>query len=144
VVRKPRVILISTLIDGLSEEIWEMLEEFADIVVDDLPCSLPPIRSISHHIDIIPGASLPSKEACKLMPQDNEKVKKQAQGLMDKGLIRERLSPCVVPKMLSPKKDGGWRMCIDSRDINKLTIMYIFPLPRMDDLMDCLSGAMFF
>jgi hypothetical protein len=121
-----------------------LLEEFTDIVVDELPCSLPPIRSISHHIDLIPGASLPNKAAYRLTPQENEEVKRQVQDLMDKGLIRESLSPCVVPTVLSPKKDGGWRMCTDSREINNITIRYRFPLPRMDDLMDCLSGAKYF
>jgi hypothetical protein len=144
VVRKPRIVLTSTRVDDLPEEIQKLLEEFVDIVVDELPCSLPPIRSISHHIDLIPGASLPNKAAYRLTPQENEEVKRQVQDLMDKGLIRESLSPCVVPTVLSPKKDGGWRMCTDSREINKITIRYRFPLPRMDDLMDCLSGANFF
>jgi hypothetical protein len=58
VVRKPIIILNNTRIDYLPEEIQELLEEFANIVVDKLPCSLPPIRSISHHIDLILGASL--------------------------------------------------------------------------------------
>ena len=49
--------------DDLPEEVQELLEEFADIVVDELPRLLPPIRSVSHHIDLIPGASLPNKEA---------------------------------------------------------------------------------
>jgi hypothetical protein len=120
------------------------LDEFFDIVVDELPHSLPPIGSISHHIKLIPGASLPNKESYKLTPQENKEVKNQVQELLDKGLIRKILSPCVVPTMLSPKKDGGWRMCTDSRAIKKITIRYRFPLPRMDDLMDFLSGDSYF
>jgi hypothetical protein len=68
VVRKPRIVLTSTRVDDLVEEIRKLLEEFTDIVVDELPCSLPPIRSISHHIDLIPRSSLPNKEAYRLTP----------------------------------------------------------------------------
>jgi hypothetical protein len=144
VVRKPRIVLTSTRVDDLPDEIQELLGEFADIIVDELPHSLPPVRSVSHHIDLVPRASLSNKAAYRLTPQENEEVKRQVQDLLDKGLVRESLSPCAVPTVLSPKKDGGWRMCTDSRAINKITIRYRFPLPRMDDLMDCLSGANYF
>jgi hypothetical protein len=144
VVRKPRIVLTSTRVDDLPEEVQELLGEFTDIVVDKLPHSLPPIRSVSHHIDLIPGASLPNKVMYRLTPQENEEVKRQVQDLLDKDLVRESLIPCVVPTVLSPKKDGGWRMCTDLRAINKITIRYRFPLPRMDDLMDCLSREKYF
>jgi hypothetical protein len=115
VVRKPRVILTSTSMEYFPEEVQELLENFVDIVVDEFPSSLPPIRSISHHIDLIPGENLSNKAAYRLTPQENEEVKRQVQDLLDKGLVRESLSPCAVPTVLSPKKDGGWRMCTDSR-----------------------------
>jgi hypothetical protein len=76
VVRKPKIVLTSMRIDDLLEEIQELLEEFADMLVDELPCSLPPIWSISHHIDLIPGASLPNKEVYRLTSQENEEVKR--------------------------------------------------------------------
>jgi hypothetical protein len=141
---KPIVILTSTSMDDFSEEVHELLENICDIVVDELPNSLPPIRSIIHHIDLIPRESFPNKVTYRLTPRENEEVKNQVQELLDKGLVRERLSPCAVPTVLSPKKDGGWRMYTDSRDINKITIRYRFPFPGIDDLMDCLSGANFF
>jgi hypothetical protein len=62
VVRKPRVVLTNTYVEYFPIEIQELLENFVDIVVDELPHSLPPIRSISHHIDLIPGASFPTKQ----------------------------------------------------------------------------------
>ena len=107
VVRKPRVVLTSTRVDDLSEEIQELLKEFVDIVVEELPHSLSPMRSVSHHIDLILGASFPNKAAYRLTPQENEEVKRKVQELLDKGLIRESLSPCAIPTILSPKKDGG-------------------------------------
>jgi hypothetical protein len=112
-VRKPKIVLNSMRIDDLLEEIQEFLGEFIDIVVDKLPCSLPPIRSIIHHTDLIPGAILTNKALYSLTLQENEEVKRQVQDLMDKGLIRESLSPCTIPIVLNPKKDEGWRMCTD-------------------------------
>jgi hypothetical protein len=107
VVRKPRIVLTSTRVDDLPDEIQELLGEFADIIMDELPRLLPPMRGVSHHIDLIPGASLPNKSAYILTPQENEEVKRQVQELLDKGLVRESLSPCAAPTVLSPKKDGG-------------------------------------
>ena len=54
------------------------------------------------------------------------------------------MSPCVVPTILAPKKNGEWKMCTNSGDINKIAIKYIFPLPMMDDILDCLSGTEYF
>ena len=87
VVCKPRVVTMKTNITDLPEEIPEKLSEFSDIVVDDLPNELQPKRDISHHIDFIPGASLPNKATYRLTPQENEEVRRQVQGLFDKGLI---------------------------------------------------------
>jgi len=144
VVRRPKTVLVHTEISDLVEEIQAMLQEFSDVVVDDLSDNLPPKRSISHHIDFIPGASLPNTTTYQMIPKDNEEIRKQVQELLDKGLIRERLSPCTVTTVLAAKKGGEWRMCTDSRAINKITIRYRFPLPWMDDMMDCLSGAAYF
>jgi hypothetical protein len=76
VFRKPRIVLTSTRVDDLPDEIQELLGEFTDIIVDELPCSLPPMRSVSHHIDLIPGANFPNKVAYRLTPQENEEVKR--------------------------------------------------------------------
>eukprot|EP00253_Pinus_taeda_P004319 PITA_04319 len=144
VIRRPRTVVLHTQVSDLPEEVQRLLQDFGDIVVDDLLDELPPRRGISHCIDFIPGASLPNKAAYRMSPKDHEEIRKQVQELLDKGLIRESMSPCAVPTVLAPKKGGEWRMCIDSRAINKITVRYSFPLPRMDDMMDCLSGATYF
>ena len=63
---------------------------------------------------------------------------------MQKGLIKESLSPCVLHIVIAPKKNEEWRMCIISRAINKIIVKYRFPMPRMDDIMDFSSGERYF
>ena len=144
VICKPKVILNNIKISDLPLEIQDMLNDYRDIIINTFLDDLPPVRSISHDIDLIPGAILPNKATYRMTPTENEEIRKQVQELMDKGLIREGLSPCGVPTVLSLKKDREWRMCTNSRAINKITIRYRFPLPRIEDLMDCLSRDKYF
>jgi len=72
----------------------------------DVPVGLPPLRGIEHQIDLIPGASLPNRAPYRTNLDETKEIQRQVQELLDKGYIRESLSPCVVPVLLVPKKDG--------------------------------------
>ena len=129
---------------ALPPAIANLLQEYTDVFPSEIPPRLPHVRSIEHKIDLIPGASLPNRAAYRTNPEETKEIQRQVQDLLDRGYIRESLSPCSVPVLLVPKKDGTWRMCVDCRAINNITIRYRYPIPRLDDMLDELSGSIVF
>ncbi|XP_051147531.1 uncharacterized protein LOC127262761 [Andrographis paniculata] len=99
-----------------------LLQKYQDVFPDEVTGGLPPIQGIEHQMDLIPGASIPNHPAYKASPEEVKEILKQVDELLDKGWIRESLSPYAVPVLLVPKKDGGWRMCIDCQAVNAITI----------------------
>ena len=121
-----------------------LLQEYKDMFPDELPPGLPPLCGIEHRIDLIPGAPLLNKAPYRINPEETNEIQRQVQHLMENGYVRESLSPCAVPVILVPKKDGSYRMCSDCCPINAITVRYRHPIPRLDDMLDELSGATIF
>ena len=137
-------VLVSNDMTPISPGVSTVLQDFGDVFPVEVPARLPPMRSIEHQIDLIPGATLPNRAPYQTNPEETKEIQKQVQALLDKGYIRVSLRPCVVPVILVPKKDGTWCMCVDCRAINNITIRYRHPIPRLEDMLDELSGAAIF
>ncbi|GJU81282.1 putative reverse transcriptase domain-containing protein [Tanacetum coccineum] len=117
-----------------------VVRDFPEVFPDDL-LGLPLVREIEFRIDLIPGASPVVRSPYRLAPSEMLELSNQLKELQEKGFIRPSHSPWGAPVLFVKKKDGSMRMCIDYKELNKLTIKNRYPLPRIDDLFDQLQGA---
>ncbi|GJS04191.1 putative reverse transcriptase domain-containing protein [Tanacetum coccineum] len=117
-----------------------IVKNFPEVFPEDLP-GLPHTRQVEFHIDLVPGAAPVARAPYRLAPSEMKELADQLQELSDKGFIRPSSSPWGAPVLFVKKKDGSLRMCIDYRELNKLTVKNRYPLPRIDDLFDQLQGS---
>ncbi|GJW81329.1 putative reverse transcriptase domain-containing protein [Tanacetum coccineum] len=116
------------------------LQDFPEVFPEDLP-GLPPTRQVEFQIDLVPGAAPVARAPYRLAPSEMKELSEQLKELSDKGFIRPSSSPWGAPVLFVKKKDGSFRMCIDYRELNKLTVKNRYLLPRIDDLFDQLQGS---
>ncbi|GKD15634.1 hypothetical protein Tco_1200041 [Tanacetum coccineum] len=117
-----------------------IVQDFPEVFPEDLP-GLPPTRQVEFQIDLVPGAAPVARAPYRLAPSEMKELSEQLKELSDKGFIRPSSSPWGAPVLFVKKKDGSFRMCIDYRELNKLTVKNRYPLPRIDDLFDQLQGS---
>ncbi|GJS00994.1 reverse transcriptase domain-containing protein [Tanacetum coccineum] len=117
-----------------------IVQNFPEVFPEDLP-GLPPTRQVEFQIDLVPGAAPVARAPYRLAPSELKELSEQLKELSDKGFIRPSSSPWGAPVLFVKKKDGSFRMCIDYRELNKLTVKNRYPLPRIDDLFDQLQGS---
>ena len=124
-------------------DVTPIMNDYKDVVCDDLPPGLPPQRQIDHRIDLEPNQAPPYRPPYRTPEAYREELRKQINELLDKGFIRPSASPFGAPVLFVKKKDGSLRMCVDYRMLNKISIKNRYPMPRVDDLLDRLRGAKF-
>ncbi|GKD38659.1 putative reverse transcriptase domain-containing protein [Tanacetum coccineum] len=139
VLTRVRISTLEILIEDIQEDI-PVVREFPKVFPKDLP-GLPPIRQVEFQIDLISGAAPVARAPYRLAPSKMQELSDQLQELADKGFIRPSTSPWGAPILFVKKKDRSFRMCIDYRVLNKLTVKNRYPLPRIDDLFDQLQGS---
>ncbi|GKB27231.1 putative reverse transcriptase domain-containing protein, partial [Tanacetum coccineum] len=136
---KARLLMSTKASDKKQKEIV-VVRDFPEVFPDDL-YGLPSIREIEFWIKLIPGETSVAKSPYRLAPFELEELSGQLKELQDKGFLRPSSSPWGALVLFVKKKDGSFRMCIDYRELNKLTVKNSYPLPRIDDLFDQLQGS---
>nr|GFC59030.1 putative nucleotidyltransferase, ribonuclease H [Tanacetum cinerariifolium] len=135
--------VMDTSLESPNIENLSVIREFADVFPDELH-GLPPAREIEFGIELILGAEPISKAPYRMEPVELKELKEQLQEMLENGFIRPSVLPWGSPVLFVNKKDGSMRLCIDYRELNRITIRNRYTLPRINDLFDQLQGAKYF
>ena len=145
--RKGCEAFLALILDSKREQVnlenIPVIREVPDVFPKELP-GVPPEREVDLSIEVVQGTTPISRTPYRMAPTELKELKNQLQELLDKGFIRPSVSPWGAPVLFVKKKDGTLRMCIDYRQINKVTVKNKYPLPRIEDLFDQLRGASVF
>ncbi|KAA0056190.1 ty3-gypsy retrotransposon protein [Cucumis melo var. makuwa] len=139
--------ILASMVDTREVDVSLSLEpvvrDYPDVFSEELP-GLPPHREIEFAIELEPGTIPISRAPYRMAPAELKELKVQLQELLDKGFIRPSVSPFGAVVLFVKKKDGSMRLCIDYRELNKVTVKNRYPLPKIDDLFDQLQEATVF
>jgi hypothetical protein len=128
----------------IPQELAPILKEYKDVFPEELPEGLPPKRTVDHKIDLIAGAEPTWRAIYQLAKPEFEALKKELDELLARGAIRPSKSPFGAPILFVKKKDGSYRMCIDYRELNEITIKNRYPLPLIQEIFDTVGGSKIF
>ncbi|XP_074301470.1 uncharacterized protein LOC141632863 [Silene latifolia] len=117
-----------------------VVSEYEDVFPYELP-GIPPERDIEFAINLVPGIGPIAKALYRMAPVELKELKKQLDEMIEKGFIRPSASSWGAPVLFVKKKDGSMRLCIDYRELNRVTIKNKYSLPGINDLFDQLRGA---
>lgn len=126
----------------LSPDIVQLLLEFEDIFLE--PTELPPSRDCNHKIPLMQGSQPVNMRQYRHKPELKTEIERQVLELLKVGIIQKSTSPFSSPIILVKKKDGTWRLCIDYRRLNAMTIVSRYPVPIIEGILDELAGAHWF
>lgn len=127
-----------------NKDIQDLLDEFKDVFPEELPNGLPPKRKQQFKIELVGDAKPHKKGIYRLSETECQELLKHLRDLLNKGFIQPSTSPWGAPVLFAAKKDGGLRLFIDYRALNKQTVKNCYPLPRIDDIFDVLRKRTIF
>jgi hypothetical protein len=134
---------VQTSKPSIPQDLQRIIDKHSK-VFEDIPKALPPTQNHDHEIHLIPGSVPPNIRPYRYPYAQKSEIERMVEEMLEVGIIRPSQSSYSAPVVMVFKKDNSWRMCLDYRELNKITIKDKFLIPVIDELLDELHGAIYF